>query len=384
MSEKHRIVGIAERGLDAGWNYVCNQIDLKLSDLTIREGYYHSKDDCLLCDVMSHSFLIETKLFQRLNPDMNLDPKVRALDFGLQLKKAGIQGATCPESMYHTYRPVIYPVRDEPIFDKDQYLALKKDYLSIAKKWILSSIRPDKYTLLEYTCKEIDFSCNPMKVVKHYNVPRCMLKDKEKMLKIFATFAKKYSIPFSLHAGCSLASVKFRGPFPWDVDGDYVYPRHMYHYIAKHSQTLLAQGFDTMYPAIIGDNYKVAAHYPGGYMIDIFGYKGTTPNLHLLTSDNDLPKNIPCLMNSTKLVLVGDSIQDCYYQSLVRYGPHWVPTVFNPVTHAIFMYGDRIFKHKAHQRYYKANEVWPKCPKKEDPLCLDKYPNDGNIPFQNY
>ena len=390
------VVGLSERGADGGWDYKCQQLAIENGHLTIVDGYYHSTGLCMFCDATSSSFLVATDVLRITFPDGNLPFETRFIDWGIRLKKTGVVVANCPQSMHLTTRDIMYEIKQEPLYleDKQEYISMKKTYKELAVKWKFSIIRTVEDILLKYTCSEISFECSPRSRVKHYMLPQCCLDISSEMLKDFSSIAKRNLFPYKINSGTLLGAVKFKGSIPWDFDHDWNFPIHMADYIESKRNDFLSLGFFNFFrdkPFTIKKGNYFTAYYKQGFSLDLYGNKNIVP----VTNKTDLPRNVPCLLNGFHAISIDSYLKgnyskdkkdvngqiNCYLNTYLKFGSYWIQALWNPVGAIANMYPGNTFKHRLHWRFEKDIYSWPPCPQKEDSLCLDVHPMDGNIPF---
>ena len=436
------VIGMAERGKDGAWDYICTQLNMQNTRLRLTEGYVYSRAGCLFCDVTSNSFLAATWILRDTVPDFSLPEVSRKLDWSLRLQRQGVLSMTCPDSMIHTNKAihVAEPLltADKPCITKiqriearDHHMSLKRQYRKLARKWELTSIRLDNNTLLEFSCLEIHFDCHAYSRVKYYVLPNCCLKIKNKMFTTLDAVARKEKVPYEVNSGSLLGAVKFKNAIPWDFDDDAVYRNSDVSKFKRNKQKMRQLGLSPVYKKEKNKENKSSPHNyismtgQGGFSMDLWGvdnflsYAGIDklkelPNnlvcfrndysaikiFTLLAEEETRPTILPLADESSKSPPLPNAHQSdsvslikkrsrstvlpthCFLQSLMRVGPNWLPGPWNPGQSARRKYGPRLFHHEPHWRLRDTGkEGWARCPRPGHPSCLDLHPLDGSIPY---
>lgn len=409
------VVGIAERGIDGGWDYTCIQLQIKNAHLSIIEGYEYSQAACIFCDVTSASFLAATNVLQAVLPDPSLPAPIQKIDWALQLYGQNIMTLTCPDVMIHTTNKITQtkeatPNSNNPCTTKEekkrareQHLSLKRMYRKLAQKYELNSISFHNRTFLEYTCLEIHYECKARSKVKELMLPPCCLQLKNKIIKNYDMFAKDSLIPYKLEAGTLLGAVKFKNPLPWDFDDDVHFENGYFSIFMQNQERLTQMGLSPSFnklrtPDNSLHNY-VYINSKGGFSFDLWGVD-ELPDEVLTIINKSYPRNIPCLQYGHYPILIENFLKNssnitiqikrvrreenqrrnqkrskvppndkigrallrpikfppipkstCYLYSLVKLGKTWVPAPFNPGLYVLKQFGDGMFKHQPHWRF---------------------------------
>ncbi|XP_018010523.1 uncharacterized protein LOC108667930 [Hyalella azteca] len=440
------LIGVSERGRDGAWDYICTQLSIKNARLELQQGYHFSRGGCLFCDVTSSSFFAATWILQEEEVDCTLPEHSRQLDWFLRLQRQGILVMTCPYLMTHINRQVMVEndmvtldrpcvTKSQRIQARDEHMFLKRQYRKLAKKWELTTVVLANNTRLEYSCLEIHFNCQAVSRVKHYTLPNCCLKIKNRMFATLFAVAKKEKVPFEVNSGSLLGAVKFKNAIPWDFDDDAVYRNKDMKNFLKHKQKMRQLGLSPVFKKEFGANNKSALHNyfsmtgQGGFSMDLWGVdkfsshadvdklKNIPSNLVCFRGDHS-PVTIKTVLSERNSQVTADSTStdigddkstdtgaaqktrsdalnnknqnrlgttnspSCFTQSLVKIGQNWLPGPWNPAQAAQSRYGSGLFRHEPHWRMKEQHQTgWSDCPRVGHHACLDLHPMDGSLPF---
>ncbi|KAK4319450.1 hypothetical protein Pmani_009615 [Petrolisthes manimaculis] len=413
-------VGGAERGKDGTWESPCVQLQMHNSLLKLRDGYEFSQDACLYCDVTSASFLASTQVMLDLPFDLTLPSKPQMVDWGLRLQRRGILTMTCPDVMFHVSRNVKQPqhrdqdqhcqTKEERRAARSEAWTARKPFRKLAQKWEVTHLAFDNGTIYEFTCRDIRFNCRAYERVRHYMLPPCCIKFKNKMLTTIDIIARENRLPYEINAGTLLGAVKFQDGLPWDFDDDASFRNQDVEVYMRNKQRMKRLG---LFPNFIDQPHRdkkavvgkyVHASTQGGFSLDFWG----RPSLKSLATThmmNTLPDNLACFQSGHVLTTVSmakkiilnvtqsntspkknskksTSIPEFYLQSHVRIGSNWLPAPWNPGKAALLKYGAALYKHETHWRWLNQSQAgWKVCPRPGHHTCLDLHPLDGSLPF---
>lgn len=307
------VIGMAERGRDGAWDYVCTQLNMYNTRLQLKHGYIYSRAGCLFCDVTSSSFLAATWVLKDMVPDLSLPEPSRKYDWSLRLQRQGVLLMTCPDLMTHTNNLVHVTepttIADTPCVTKSQriearnrYMSLKRQYRKLARKWELTSITLNNNTRLEFGCLEIHFDCQAYSRVKYYVLPNCCIKIKNKMFATLDAVARKEKVPYEVNSGSLLGAVKFKDAIPWDFDDDALYRNSDVLKLKRNKQKMRQLGLSPVYKIEVNkENVSSPHNYisltgQGGFSMDLWGVDQflSFANRERL---NRIPNNLVCFQN---------------------------------------------------------------------------------------
>lgn len=407
------IVGGAERGKDGSWDYKCTRVTLRNSRLTLRDGYEFSRAACLFCDATSSSFLATAKVLKEVPYDVNLPHISQTIDWSLRLKRHGYLAMTCPDVMFHVHRSIKpkeeYKEQDRSCTTKQekkqaraQAWAVKRQYRKLAQKWEFDQIDFNNGTIFEYNCREIHYDCNAYLKVKHYILPPCCLRTKNKMLNTVDIIAKENQIPFEINSGTLLGALKFKDGLPWDFDDDASFQNADVDVFVKNRYRMRRLGVSPYFSdQVHKSNKSVVSKYiyaaNRGFALDMWG-RDRLPSYVTLKTLAKYPDNLVCFYHghNPTTIKVAKSIaknvtlrknsrktsNSCYLLSLMRVGTNWLPGPWNPGKKALSHYGDNLYRHETHWRWNVGSGMgWKTCPRPGYHTCLDVHPLDGSLPF---
>lgn len=423
------VVGGSERGRDGAVDYTCTSLSVRNHVLEAKEGYLYSVAACVYCDVTGGSFLASVSVLKDTPPDPALPRPAQAMDWGLRLQRAGVLTVTCPDVMFHVIREVRarswglgkHQQREEKTCSTPEERKAvraaawqaRRQYRKLAQKWEVSAVILANGTRLEYSCREVGIECTPQRRARHYTLPPCCLALKGRMLAALDLVSREARLPYVVAAGTLLGALKFHGPLPWDFDDDahttakglQGFMRHTLRLrrlgLSPHLQQSQEKNTNNSNSGSLnnsantyGNNKKsndVKNHTyiwgsgPGGFAMDVW------PRYPLVTQPTPsalaaLPDNLPCLMHAHEPTPIREvrphphNASSCQLASLVRVGSVWAPAPWNPGRAALYKYGDGLYRHEAHWRWWRG-EGWAACPRPGHHACLDLHPLDGSLPF---
>ncbi|KAF2350638.1 LicD family [Trinorchestia longiramus] len=437
------LIGMSERGRDGAWDYICTQLSIKNVRLELEQGYHFSRGPCLFCDVTSSSFFAATWILLEEEVDCTLPEHSRKLDLSLRFQRQGILVMTCPHLMTHINRKVkedevVVPLnrpcitKSQRIQARDEHMVLRRQYRKLARKWELTTIVLPNNTRLEYSCLEIHYNCQAVSRVKHYSLPDCCLKIKNRMFSTLNYVARKEHVPFEVNSGSLLGAVKFKDAIPWDFDDDAVYRNKDMKKFLKHKQEMRRLGLSPVYKKEFSANNKSSLHNyfsmtgQGGFSMDLWGVDHFEP-LANIDRLKEIPSTLVCFQSDHSFITIEELLKDnvrgmvdpkvvnnisfggkkparsssknsivltqaftsktssypsCFLQSLVKIGPNWLPGPWNPAQTAQERYGLNLFRHEPHWRMKQRHMTgWSECPRVGHHACLDLHPMDGSLPF---
>ncbi|XP_063845147.1 uncharacterized protein LOC135091433 [Scylla paramamosain] len=305
----------------------------------------------------------------------------------------------------------------------------RRQYRKLAQKWEVSAVVLNNGTRLEYSCREVGIDCSPRQRTRHYSLPPCCLALKGRILAAIDLVSREEQIPYIINAGTLLGALKFHGPLPWDFDDDMRTERNGLLTFMRHTQRLRRLGLslhtreisikksdttnstnNTSHARGSGsgsnDNSKnnnnnnkskknknknkgkttyATGTGPGGFTMDMWPWDHP-PSHASLTPLAALPDHLPCLMHAHVPMAIREArahphnVSSCHLASLIRVGGVWAPADWNPGRAALYKYGDHLYRHEAHWRYWKGGD-WNACPRPGHHACLDLHPLDGSLPF---
>ena len=348
--------GGAYRNVSGHWNAGCMQTKLKNYVLEYKEGYYHSRNECMFCDYLQGPFVTKTSL---LKFDESLPDEVVFEDWFLSVVQDGALIMACPDAMYFT-------------INKHSYFKItdKKVWIPLAKKWQLNRLLPSQGVKHSFTCQDIGYTCNADSGL----LPVCCQELYAEAVSFFQKFADAHSIRFELDSGSVLGGVKFKGLIPWDIDGDFFVLSTDINIFNKIEtiEHFRANGYRlTQYesPMLDGKKYMYDGYVKvnfNGFYIEVFG---TT----VMSNTVYLPIELHKHETFTKANILGN----------------WVDTKYSPGLYARNRYGREILKHSqswskvglphSFADYKPGSFVTCKNPLHH--ACLNSFPGDGDIPF---
>lgn len=427
------VVGGSERGRDGAVDYTCMSLSIHNHVLEAREGYLYSVAACVYCDMTGSSFLASVSVLRDNTPDPALPRPAQTMDWALRLQHAGVLTVTCPDVMFHVMREVRgrawvsgkHQQRDDktcstPEERKAARAAAwqaRRQYRKLAQKWEVSAVILANGTRLEYSCREVGIDCSPQRRARHYTLPPCCLALKGRILALLDLVSRESELPYNIAAGTLLGALKFHGPLPWDFDDDaqttvqnlqgfmrhflrlrrlglslHLHQQHDEKNSGNHGNSNISNHRNTSYNKghHNKNNTNMNKMYiwgtgPGGFTLDIWPRTplDSQPTLRALAA---LPDNLPCLMHAHEPTPIREArphphnASSCHLASLVRVGSVWAPGPWNPGRAALLKYGDRLYMHEAHWRWWHG-EAWAVCPRPGHHACLDLHPLDGSLPF---
>lgn len=420
------VVGGSERGRDGAVDYTCTSLSVRNHVIEAKEGYWYSAAACLYCDVTSGSYLASMAVLRDVTPDPALPRAAQALDWALRLQRAGVLTLTCPDVMFHVTREVrgktaaaakrqaaedrVCSTPEERKAARAAAWQARRQYRKLAQKWEVSAVVLSNGTRLEYSCREVAIDCSPRQRIQHYSLPPCCLTLKGRMLAAMDLVSREERIPYNLNAGTLLGALKFHGPLPWDFDEDVIVEASGINAFMRHSLRLRRLGL-TLYAHELnikksdadnsstntshgsgsgsGENKNKITYAsgagPGGFSMDVWPLP-RLPSHANLTTLGALPDHLPCLMHAHEPTAIREALahprnaSSCHLASLIRVGGVWTPADWNPGRMALYKYGDNLYRHEAHWRWW-SGESWNPCPRPGHHACLDLHPLDGSLPF---
>ena len=343
------VAGGSYRNFSGHWKAGCVQTTLKNYVLEYREGYYHSKNECMFCDHLQGPFVAKTKL---LEFDESLPDEVIFEDWFLRIFKDGHLTMSCPDAMYFTTDYSSYSKRIDNVIV----------WKPLAKKWELNRVLLPQGIKYSFSCKDIDFQC----VAQSQLLPVCCQEEYADALAFVQRFADERNITFELDTGSALGGVKFNGLIPWDIDGDLIAltsdveifgKRETVDYFRKNGYNLT--GYQSTGSRYVDIQFN-------GFGIEVWG-------MSIVTNTQYLPPELRNRATFTKANIRGN----------------WIDTAFSPGLFSRNRYGKEILKHSQSWRkvelgssfsQYNPGSFTP-CEKPEHHACLQDFPADGNIPF---
>ena len=344
------VAGGSYRNFSGHWKAGCVQTTMKNYVLQYQEGYYHSRNECMVCDYLQGPFVAKTKL---LKFDESLPNDVIFEDWFLRLTSEDENLImACPDAMYFT--------ADYSSFSKR---TSKNVWKPLAKKWELNRVLLPEGVKHSFSCKDIGFQCK----AKSELLPVCCQEEYAKALSFFQTFADEHNITFELDSGSVLGSVKFNGLLPWDLDGDLTLLSSDVAIFGKKEtiEHFRKNGFElTKFELTNGGYFKINFNR---FYIEVWG-------MSTVSNTQYLPPELQQHATFTKTNIRGN----------------WIDTPFSPGLYARNRYGRKLLKHS--QSWMKwglpnsfADYVtvgrFATCRRSNHHSCLQLFPADGDIPF---
>ena len=350
------IVGGAIKTPIGSWDMGCVQTVFRNYSLLYSSGYWHSQKECVYCTHISSPFLAQTRYLLDHKLPMNITEGVLFTEYFLILSQSGLYFAVCPDVMFHI---------------TGSYLSNQNrgTWLPMARRWKINSIRfPNKAKVI-YACDELYIDCAFHAGIA---VPPCCLRLLSEQIKYIIRICKKYHIICELQEGTLLGSTKFGKVLPWERDGDITVLSSNFSALVNLSRVFTSAGYEMK---ITGQTRCCVEDRVAGGALTIGGHGSPWPvevyGQHRMDSEIQIENN----SKPTKLLFDG----------------MWVQVPRNPGKHVRNRYGHEVYRHAEHWislgKYsgweeYDTSQGFPKCPKPGMHYCLDKYPADGNLPFQ--
>lgn len=239
--EKTFFAGGSYRNLTGHWSNSCLQTQLKNYTLTYRSGYYHSIDECLVCDHLSGPFLAKTSALRdigfKLNSghgiyrDLFLRVKDRYSRSHQDVTGHGIQATvvSCPDVMFHVKNAY---VDDEELVDFANKHEIKK--------------------IVEEDGRNRWFGCR--RGIKHRNgekcpiksglaVPPCCLENLAEAIIFIMSQCRENNASCELQEGTLLGAVKLNKVLPWERDADITFLTADFPKLVKLQDVFIKQGY---------------------------------------------------------------------------------------------------------------------------------------------
>ena len=350
------IVGGAIKTSTGAWDMGCVQTVFRNYSLIYSSGYWHSRNECVYCTHISSPFLTKTRFLSDHKLPVNISGAVLFTEYFLSLSQTGLYFAVCPDVMFHITRSYL----------SDQN---RDTWLPMARRWKINNIRfPNKNKVI-YACDELYIDCAFHAGI---TVPPCCLRLLSEQIKYIIRICEKYHIICELQEGTLLGATKFGKVLPWERDGDITVLSSNFSSLVNLSRVFTSAGYHMKITGwtrcCVDDRVAGGALTIGGHgspwQVEIYGQ-------HRMDSEIQLENNL----KPTKLLFDG----------------MWVPVPRNPGRHVRNRYGHEVYRHAEHWislgKYsgweeYDTSQGFPKCPKPGMHYCLDKYPADGSLPFQ--
>ncbi|KAL9982210.1 hypothetical protein ACROYT_G011023 [Oculina patagonica] len=352
------VAGGSHKNLRGEWDKDCLQVTFKNWTAYFRGGYYHSFNDCIVCDVIPGPFMGKTKELKQVGIDERLPFGVfQDLFWRLKLKHPEKVVVSCPDVMFNTYE------REIP---DHKYAALSQKW--DVKKWVDSNGRVRWYGCRGGHNHDNTSSCSRQTGLA---VPPCDLENLADAIKFIMKECEDAGVYCELNEGSVLGAVKFNKILPWERDADIKFLSENYTAIQKLRPKFEAAGFefvDERGTECCTDGRKIWGIfllYKNGWKVDMYG-KAMLES-ELLVASGQRP---------TKVMLAGQ----------------WVTAMRNPGLSARNRYGPNIYRHVEHwydigYSYghvpYKSG-IFTRCPEPGHSGCLDQFPPDGNLQFSDY
>ncbi|PFX11783.1 uncharacterized protein LOC111319224 [Stylophora pistillata] len=352
------IAGGSHKNQRGEWDNSCRQVQFRNWTAYFADGYYHSFNDCIACDVLLGPFMTKTKQLQDLGIDQKLHfGAFHDLFWRLKLKHPEKVVVSCPDVMFDTYEP---EVPDE------KYDALVKKW--DVKKWVESNGRVRWYGCRRGTHNSKSSCGIPG---KGFTVPPCDLENLADIVKFIMRECENTGIHCQLNAGTLLGAVKFKKILPWERDADVYFISDNYTAIQKLRPRFEAAGYtfkDTKGTECCTNGRRTSGIfliYGNGWKVDFYGRP--TLEAEILVANGQQP---------TKVMLAGQWVTATRNPGLVarnRYGPN----MYHHVEHWSIVgntHGDALYK----------SGVWNKCPKPGHTGCLNQFQTDGDRQFGDH
>ena len=231
--------GGSYRNLTGHWSHGCLQTQLKNYTLSYKSGYYHSFDECLVCDYLAGPFLAKTSVLREIGfhlsgehgifRDLFLRVKNRQSNLHPGLDHGGTAVVTCPDVMFHMQTSA---VRDDELANFANKHNIKK--------------------IVEAEGKIRWFGCR--RGIKHRNgekcplkvglvVPPCCLENIADAIKFVMKQCGLHNITCELQEGTLLGAVKLNKVLPWERDADITFVTADFPKLVKIKDVFTRQGY---------------------------------------------------------------------------------------------------------------------------------------------
>lgn len=196
-------------------------------------------------------------------------------------------------------------------------------------------------------------------------MPPCCRQKLNNILALVDKFCRMWNLSYVLDSGSVLGAVKMSGVIPWDIDGDIVYLKKDHgvfetegvKFFAQHNLTL---SWFRGSPSSSSTYFQILSER---FFVEMWG-------LDSLDASN---------------------VSVTYPFSIVPFGGDgsWVVAPSNPGKYSRNRYGIDVLKHAHSWRHTGGNSSWEPyesgkfltCLNFKHHACIDRYPPDGNIPF---
>ena len=359
-----KVAGGSFRNTTGHWQVGCYQTKLLNYVLEYKDGYFHSRNECMFCDHLVGPFVAKTKLVKRVKFDEGLTSEVFMEDWFLRVSGQKHQIMNCPDAMYFT--------ADDYNFGVHAKIANKHVWLPLAKKWTLNRIVLPHSVIHKYSCGDIGYKCDTG-VTDTIALPVCCSELQAAAIAFFHDYCKKHNLVYELDTGTVVSAAKLGTMLPWEKDGDLILgPENLTLFLDSDNQKKFQNagfslsGFEHPVKDAKGQWKSTGFFYlkPGPLLyIEVWGFSKM--------SNNFLPREVRDI--ETKMM----------------YGGRWVIGPYSPGLYVRNRYGHEVYKHSQHWTVVGLPNSFSvynpgsfkKCKTPGFHGCLDRLPADGNIPW---
>ena len=335
------------------WHMGCVQTVLRNYSLLFSSGYWHSQNECVFCTHIYSPFVAKTAfmLQHKFNPG---DPvSTLFTDYFLRLRKDGLHVTVCPDVMFHTI---------DPQLDNHDHGV----WLPMARKYNINVFRfPDRHKLV-YSCQELQIQCDFQEGVA---IAPCCLSLLSDHVKFLMSLCDSHGIMCELKGYTLLGATKLGKPLPWARDADITVLSSNFSAFVALKDTIERSGY--MMQTIQETRCCKDDRLVGG-LINILS-KTSTWIVHI-HGQHKVDSSMPfgANMGTTRLLFDG----------------WWVSAPRNPGRYVRNRFGHEVYRHTDHMMQetgrllYNSTQGFHKCHRPGAHFCLNRYPADGNLQFQ--
>jgi len=343
----------AVRNKNGHWKMGCQQRAIRNYTLVYQDGYDESLKECVFCDHVEGSFVMQTKRAKHLAFDYSITPEGIFEDFFIRLGNE--KSIVCPDSMFHV--------------DRHENKTSWKEWYNFAKKWELFKIKFGKVDEIVFPCdtkivclKKISVSLTP-----------CCLQIVSNMITLMSSLCVEYNAICEIDAGTLMGAIKMNKVLPWDIDADLIFTSSQYNILKTFNKKVKNAGYT------IGMAEKPKPNKKFNNILDSgeFDVRSNGWTLELFGR---------WVLNSAKFIKDGKN------QTKTNINGNWVVSPSNPGLYARNKYGKEIYKHVNHWRHLKYKHsyisytdvgTFQKCVTPGHHNCLDQFNGDGNLQFDD-
>ncbi|XP_069186410.1 uncharacterized protein [Procambarus clarkii] len=334
----------AARDLQGRWTHGCMQQHMANYHASYTMGYYYSKYECMYCDDVLTPFVTSAKLVKKVAFTGGLNGPAIYRDWFVKVREEGHLIMVCPDVMF---------------FLTNHVTMASKDWLPVARRWVLQKVLSYTGESFNFTCKNINISCNNiLAITKSFLLPPCCIKMAVTQLNMVIDVSEKNGLEYELQSGSALGAVKFGSYLPWDTD---------------HDIYIECKDFNIWYrklgPVARAKNCTQKIKYKNVFL------KIVCPSFTL---------DIYCRERLSRMFLPDEYVDT---PTSVWYSGRWAKVVANPGLFSRNYIGFEDLKHQQHSTHWKGSVgsvhagSWLPCSSPQHHSCLDRFPADGSIPF---